>query len=91
MNPVSVLCFGNSLTQGFPINHPYAIALSDTLRNNFPNIPFAIDVQGLPGDQVVSPPGSYLPRLDILCKFCVFLIYAALMCSAQRFEIYISR
>ncbi|PQE12798.1 GDSL-like lipase acylhydrolase protein [Rutstroemia sp. NJR-2017a BBW] len=56
MNPVSVLCFGNSLTQGFPINHPYAIALGGTLRNNFPHIPFAIDVQGLPGDQVVSPP-----------------------------------
>ncbi|PQE04070.1 GDSL-like lipase acylhydrolase protein [Rutstroemia sp. NJR-2017a BVV2] len=54
------------MNPGFPINHPYAIALSDTLRDNFPHIPFAIDVQGLPGDQVVSPPGSYLPRLDIL-------------------------
>lgn len=67
-NPVQILCFGNSLTQGFPSNHPYAIALEDTFQGSSPYISISTDVQGVPGDQVVSPPGHYLPRLDILCK-----------------------
>ncbi|KAA8573827.1 hypothetical protein MFRU_001g02720 [Monilinia fructicola] len=65
-SPVQILCFGNSLTQGFPINHPYAIALEETFQISSPYISISTDVQGLPGDQVVSPPGHYLPRLDIL-------------------------
>lgn len=68
LNPVHILCFGNSLTQGWPSNHPYAISLEDTFQNSSPYISISTDVQGLPGDQVVSPPGHYLPRLDILCK-----------------------
>ncbi|KAF7868459.1 hypothetical protein EAF04_004990 [Stromatinia cepivora] len=66
LNPVRILCFGNSLTQGWPSNHPYAIALEDTFQTSTPYISISTDVQGLPGDQVVSPPGHYLPRLDIL-------------------------
>ncbi|ESZ89875.1 hypothetical protein SBOR_9744 [Sclerotinia borealis F-4128] len=71
-NPIHILCFGNSLTQGFPINHPYAIALQDTFQSSSPYISISTDVQGLPGDQVVSPPGHYLPRLDILYVDTVF-------------------
>ncbi|KAF7927895.1 hypothetical protein EAE99_005272 [Botrytis elliptica] len=66
MNPVHILCFGNSLTHGWPSNHPYALALEDTFQTSSPYISIKTDVQGLPGDQVVSPPGHYLPRLDIL-------------------------
>jgi hypothetical protein len=48
--------------------HPYANSLVESLKNSFPSLKITADVQGLPGDRVVSPPGGYLPRIDILCE-----------------------
>jgi hypothetical protein len=55
-----ILCFGNSLTAGWPTSHPYAISLLETLQKGLPSTVITTDVQGLPGDQVVSPPGGMI-------------------------------
>lgn len=71
MSSLHILCFGDSLTAGWldPWTelHPYAISLLDSLEKSFPSVNISTDVQGLAGDQVVSPPGGFLPRIDILC------------------------
>ena len=61
-NSIHILCFGNSLTAGFPMGHPYAISLLETLEQALPSTVITTDVQGAPGDQVVSPPGGKIFR-----------------------------
>ncbi|RDL38528.1 SGNH hydrolase [Venustampulla echinocandica] len=65
-----ILCFGASLTAGYlksgALYHPYAGALEVALNKAFPSVNITIDVQGLSGDDVISPPGGFLPRMDIL-------------------------
>lgn len=72
IDSLNILCFGDSLTAGWymsgPEWHPYANSLVESLKNSFPSLKITADVQGLPGDRVVSPPGGYLPRIDILCE-----------------------
>ncbi|PYH85715.1 SGNH hydrolase [Aspergillus uvarum CBS 121591] len=68
---LSILCFGNSLTAGY-YNwgleyHPYAWKLEERLKAAFPTHTIRIDVDGLPGDLVNSPPGRFLPRLEQKC------------------------
>lgn len=69
---IHILCFGASLTAGYTksgvLYHPYANTLKSTLKAAFPSVVIIIDVQGLSGDQVISPPGGFLPRIDILCE-----------------------
>jgi lysophospholipase L1-like esterase len=69
---IHVLCFGDSLTAGFSLTgaepHPYEIAMKSTLRKAFPTYNITTDLQGVPGDQVKSPPGRFLPRMDKLCE-----------------------
>jgi hypothetical protein len=68
---LSILCFGNSLTAGyyhFGLHyHPYALTLKDKLQAAFPEITLTVDVDGLPGDLVTSPPGRSLPRIKARC------------------------
>ncbi|KAF4161812.1 hypothetical protein CNMCM6936_002965 [Aspergillus lentulus] len=65
---LSILCFGNSLTAGYYHfgcdYHPYALTLKDKLQAAFPTTTFTIDVDGLPGDLVISPVGTFLPRIQ---------------------------
>lgn len=74
-----ILCFGDSLTVGFSLTgakpHPYEIAMRSTLQKAFPTFEITTDVQGLSGDQVTSPPGGFLPRMDVLCE-------SAMLCFA---------
>ncbi|KAH6670089.1 SGNH hydrolase-type esterase domain-containing protein [Halenospora varia] len=69
-NALHILCFGDSITHGFSkmgtLYHPYAIALQASLERAFPTWNITIDEQGQNGDQVASPPGGFLPRMDIL-------------------------
>lgn len=69
---LSILCFGNSLTAGYYnyglAYHPYAWKLEERLKAAFPTHTIRIDVDGLPGDMVNSPPGRFLPRLEQKCK-----------------------
>ncbi|KAL4888790.1 SGNH hydrolase [Aspergillus ambiguus] len=68
---ISILCFGNSLTAGyhqFGLDyHPYAWKLEEKLKAAFPSHTFQVDVDGLPGDLVIHPPGRFLPRLQRRC------------------------
>jgi hypothetical protein len=67
-----ILCFGDSLSAGFTLTgpelHPYEIAMKSTLQKAFPTYEITTDVQGVAGDQVVTPPGGFLTRMDILCE-----------------------
>ncbi|KAL5356605.1 SGNH hydrolase [Aspergillus floccosus] len=67
----TILCFGNSLTAGyhqFGLDyHPYAWKLEEKLKAAFPSHTFQVDVDGLPGDLVINPPGRFLPRLQKRC------------------------
>ena len=69
---IRILCFGDSLTEGwiapgYPI-HPYAISLNSELQKAFPNTTISISNEGLGGDQVHSPPGQFLPRINTICE-----------------------
>lgn len=62
--PVSILCFGNSLTAGYPAGQPYAIRLKDKLEDAFRGHLFSeveYEVDGLPGDLVTR--GQYIERM----------------------------
>jgi len=73
-NVLRVLCFGDSLTAGYAVNHPYAFALRASLEKAFPQYDRIVtDVQGLPGDMVISPPGNYLPRMEKLYQAVDFV------------------
>ncbi|KAH7354763.1 SGNH hydrolase-type esterase domain-containing protein [Rhexocercosporidium sp. MPI-PUGE-AT-0058] len=69
-NSLRVLCFGDSLTaghtQGGSLFHPYGIALKASLEKSLPSWDISTDIQGLGGDQAVSPPGVFFPRMDKL-------------------------
>ncbi|KAA8645628.1 hypothetical protein EYZ11_003466 [Aspergillus tanneri] len=68
---LSILCFGNSLTAGyyhFGLEyHPYAWKLESRLKSALPSHTIRVDVEGLPGDKVICPPGCFLPRLQQMC------------------------
>ncbi|OJJ49098.1 hypothetical protein ASPZODRAFT_13835 [Penicilliopsis zonata CBS 506.65] len=68
MDPISILCFGNSLTAGyfhFGLEyHPYALRFKERLQAAFPSQAFTVDVEGLSGDLVITPPGCYLARMQ---------------------------
>ncbi|KAI1761532.1 SGNH hydrolase [Hypoxylon sp. FL1150] len=62
--PVSILCFGNSLTAGYPAGQPYAVRLKEKLEEAFRGHLFSevdYEVDGLPGDLVTR--GKYLNRM----------------------------
>ena len=67
----SILCFGDSLTAGYCCYglqyHPYAGKLRETLQAAFPGTEIVIDVEGVPGDLAISPPGKFLPRIQDKC------------------------
>jgi lysophospholipase L1-like esterase len=67
-----ILCFGDSLTAGFSLTgvepHPYEIAMKRTLQKAFPTYQITTDLQGVSGDQVKTPPGGFLTRMDKLCE-----------------------
>jgi lysophospholipase L1-like esterase len=67
-----ILCLGDSLTAGFYQGgakyHPYTIALKSSLEKAFPSLNVSTDNQGASGDQVTSPPGQFLPRIEKACK-----------------------
>ncbi|CEJ55729.1 hypothetical protein PMG11_01967 [Penicillium brasilianum] len=67
----SILCFGDSLTAGWYKYgleyHPYAKKLHECLQAAFPTTDIMIEVDGVPGDLVTSPPGSFLSRIQGRC------------------------
>lgn len=59
--PFRILCFGDSLTDGYPAAHPYAGKLVEKLEAAFPLYDVQVEVDGLPGDQVQ---GNFLRRMQ---------------------------
>ncbi|KAI1214193.1 SGNH hydrolase [Annulohypoxylon truncatum] len=60
-----ILCFGNSLTSGFPAGKPYAERLKEKLEDAFLGHGYGeilYEVDGVPGDLVTR--GSYLGRME---------------------------
>ncbi|KAI1430127.1 GDSL-like Lipase/Acylhydrolase [Xylaria sp. FL1777] len=60
--PLRILCFGDSLTYGYPMGHSYALMLADKIQQAFPGRRVECEVEGLPGDLVTD--GQYLPRME---------------------------
>ncbi|KAI1776567.1 SGNH hydrolase [Hypoxylon cercidicola] len=62
--PLRILCFGNSLTAGYPAGQPYAVKLKEKLEEAFRGHLFSeiqYDVDGVPGDLVTR--GSFTDRM----------------------------
>ncbi|KAJ6041591.1 SGNH hydrolase [Penicillium canescens] len=68
---LSLLCFGDSLTAGYYSYgleyQPYAGKLKQSLEAVFPNTEIIVDVDGMPGDLAISPPGVFLSRIRKKC------------------------
>jgi lysophospholipase L1-like esterase len=64
--PLRILCFGNSLTCGYPIDNPYAVRLAQKIEEAFPGRKIEYEVEGMPGDLVTR--GLYLDRMQRSCK-----------------------
>ncbi|OAQ81905.1 GDSL-like Lipase/Acylhydrolase [Purpureocillium lilacinum] len=69
--PLRILCFGDSLTQGFYSGgfgeHPYAIGMAARLRAAIPDRDICVDTSGVPGDVVLHEP--FHERLKKACDF----------------------
>ena len=67
-----LLCFGNSLTQGWSRGglacYPYSEHLRIPLQHIMPNSQIEIDVDGLPGDRVVGNGAQFLRRIESRCQ-----------------------
>ncbi|KAI0545775.1 GDSL-like Lipase/Acylhydrolase [Xylaria curta] len=61
--PLRILCFGNSLTCGYPVGHPYAERLAQKIEEAFPGRKVECEVEGMPGDLVTN--GQYLDRMNM--------------------------
>lgn len=84
-NTLRILCFGNSLTAGYwhwgLEYHPYAIKLKELLQQSLsrdelllpPDTEIVIDVEGLPGDLAISPPGRFLGRMEGRCTSSIYI------------------
>lgn len=57
-----ILCFGDSLTSGYPSSHPYAERLTAVLSRALPNLLIEPHIDGKPGDTVVG--GSFQSRIE---------------------------
>lgn len=64
--PLRILCFGNSLTRGHPVEHPYAIRMRQVIEQAFPGRKVEYEVDGMPGDLVTV--GSFISRIERNCK-----------------------
>ncbi|KAI1259811.1 GDSL-like Lipase/Acylhydrolase [Xylariaceae sp. FL1019] len=56
-----ILCFGNSLTAGYPAGNPYAVKLAEKIEKECPGRKVEFDVEGLPGDLVTT--GQFIERM----------------------------
>ncbi|KAI1276161.1 GDSL-like Lipase/Acylhydrolase [Xylaria sp. FL0933] len=59
--PLRILCFGNSLTCGYPVGDPYAGRLIEKIEEAFPGRKVEAEVEGVPGDLVTT--GDFIPRM----------------------------
>ncbi|RYO74896.1 hypothetical protein DL764_010674 [Monosporascus ibericus] len=60
--PLRILCFGDSLTAGWPSMDPYAAKLEEKLDEALSHVEVRCEVEGVPGDEVAR--GSYQRRMQ---------------------------
>jgi len=69
MESINILCFGNSLTEGYSrwgmSMTPYAENMKDWLKAAWPSTKLTVDVNGLSGDLIIS--GLFLKRITKSC------------------------
>ena len=69
MESINILCFGDSLTEGYSkwgmSMTPYADSLKEWLKAAWPSAKLVVDVNGMSGDLVVS--GLFLKRITNSC------------------------
>lgn len=67
METIEILCFGDSLTEGFTYNgnafHPYAESMTTALEKALPNLRFSVHLEGVSGDKVCRP-GNFIARME---------------------------
>ncbi|KAI1166508.1 SGNH hydrolase-type esterase domain-containing protein [Nemania serpens] len=61
--PLRILCFGNSLTCGYPVGNPYADKVAEKIEAAFPGRKVECEVEGMPGDLVTT--GLFLNRMQM--------------------------
>ncbi|KAK6840663.1 SGNH hydrolase-type esterase domain-containing protein [Apiospora arundinis] len=61
--PLRILCLGDSLTAGYPDDHPYAHKLKEVLEATDPRLAVETAVDGRPGDQVAD--GTFRRRMQM--------------------------
>jgi hypothetical protein len=70
MESIRILCFGDSLTEGYSYYGqeftPYAGNMKAWLHAAWPATKVTVDVDGLSGDRVAR--GSFLSRITAKCK-----------------------
>lgn len=75
-NSLSILCFGDSLTQGFHNyglgESPYSETLEEKLRGAFPDWKIRIHTSGVPGDLASS--SSFRRRLSHQGMYCYLIL-----------------
>lgn len=54
---------------------PYSEHLQGPLERLLPSTNVIIDVDGVPGDRVIAPPGQYLRRMNARCAKAVVAPY----------------
>lgn len=83
MGKVKILCFGDSLTEGYSkwglLYTPYAKSLEEKLKAAWPNTGIEIEVDGVSGDCVIPAYGDFLDRITADCRFLLL----SLMRSSQ--------
>lgn len=71
--PLRILCFGDSLTCGYPVDNPYAAKLAQKIEEAFPGRKVECEVEGMPGDLVTT--GLFLNRMQMSCRCPLFLYF----------------
>ncbi|KAI1817770.1 GDSL-like Lipase/Acylhydrolase [Poronia punctata] len=61
--PLRILCFGDSLTAGFPCNNPYAGKMARVIEKAYPGLKVDFFVDGQPGD-LVTRGGDFVRRME---------------------------
>ncbi|CCU81345.1 GDSL-like lipase/acylhydrolase [Blumeria hordei DH14] len=77
---INILCFGDSLTEGFTStevpDHPYATSLQAVLAKRLASHVVSVQVQGLGGDKVT---GNFLMRMKALCESACSVDFAVIL------------
>ena len=74
MDSINILCFGDSLTEGYTYEGtsftPYAESMKSWLKFAWPSTKINVDIDGLSGGEVNGPRpnGDFLARMSDNCK-----------------------